>query len=78
MPMNRKPEEGWRSTDRRSARRAADWDVRRQLARGLSPLDPSLTAFRAGRLVLEEARSLIAAKASFALEPEALGRLETD
>jgi predicted ABC-type ATPase len=30
MRMNRKPEEGWRQTDRRSARRAADWDVRRQ------------------------------------------------
>lgn len=27
---SRKPWEGWRQTDRRSARRAADWDVRRQ------------------------------------------------
>lgn len=49
-----------------------------EIARGLSPLDPALSAFRAGRLLLEEARSLIKAKASFAIEPEALGRLETD
>lgn len=49
-----------------------------EIARGLSPLDPTLSAFKAGRLVLEEARSLIAAKGSFALEPEASGRLETD
>ncbi|TLD68861.1 hypothetical protein FEM03_20520 [Phragmitibacter flavus] len=46
-----------------------------EVARGLSPLDPSLSAFKAGRLVLEEARSMIKAKASFAFEPEALGRL---
>ena len=39
-----------------------------EIARGLSPLDPSLSAFRAGRLLLEEARALIAARASFALE----------
>lgn len=49
-----------------------------EIARGLSPLDPTLSAFKAGRLVLEEARSLIAAKVSFAVEPEAWGRLETD
>ncbi len=42
-----------------------------EMARGLSPLDPSLSAFRAGRLLLEEARVLIAARASFAIEPEA-------
>jgi len=30
LPSSRKPGEGWRQTDRRSARRAADWDVRRQ------------------------------------------------
>ena len=30
MRLSRKPWEGWRQTDRRSARRAADWDVRRQ------------------------------------------------
>lgn len=39
-----------------------------EIARGLSPLDPSLVAFKAGRLVIEEARSLIAAGSSFALE----------
>jgi predicted ABC-type ATPase len=38
------------------------------IALGLSPLDPTLSAFRAGRLLLEEADSLIAAKDSFALE----------
>src|SRR5687768_4354774 len=45
-----------------------------EIARGLSPLDPSLSAFRAGRLVLEEARSLIAAQASFAIESTLSGR----
>lgn len=45
-----------------------------ELARGLSPLDPSLSAFRAGRLVLEEARLLIAAKASFAIESTLSGK----
>ena len=45
-----------------------------EIARGLSPLDPSLSAFRAGRLLLEEARSLIAAKASFALESTLSGK----
>ena len=49
-----------------------------EIAKGLSPLAPSLCAFRAGRLLLEEARSLIEARSSFAFEPEALGRLETD
>jgi len=39
-----------------------------EIARGLSPLDPTLSAFRAGRLLLEEAHALIAAKASFGLE----------
>lgn len=38
-----------------------------EIARGLSPLDPSLSAFRAGRLVLEEARTLVAARSSFAI-----------
>jgi len=38
-----------------------------EIAHGLSPLDPTLSAFRAGRLLLEEARSLIGAKASLAL-----------
>jgi len=49
-----------------------------EIARGLSPLDSTLCAFKAGRLLLEEARALMAAKASFAIEPEAWGRLETD
>ena len=74
MRMSRKPWEGWRQTDRRSARRAPGGAVRRQLARGLSPLDPTLSAFRAGRLLLEEARSLIRAKASFAIESTLSGK----
>lgn len=45
-----------------------------EIARGLSPLDPSLTAFKAGRLLIEEARALIAAKASFAIESTLSGR----
>lgn len=45
-----------------------------EIARGLSPLDPSLVAFKAGRLVIEEARSLIAAGSSFALESTLSGR----
>ena len=45
-----------------------------EIARGLSPLDPALCAFRAGRLLLEEARSLIAAKAGFALESTLSGK----
>lgn len=47
-----------------------------EIARGLSPLDPTLSAFKAGRLVLEEARVLIAAKASFALESTLSGRAQ--
>lgn len=38
------------------------------IARGLSPLDPGLSAFKAGRLLIEEARALIATRASFAIE----------
>lgn len=45
-----------------------------EIARGLSPLDPSLSAFRAGRLVLQEAHSLIATKASFAIESTLSGK----
>ncbi len=45
-----------------------------ELARGLSPLDPSLSAFRAGRILLEEARSLMKAKASFAIESTLSGK----
>ena len=39
-----------------------------EIARGLSPLDPTLSAFRAGRILIEEARALLSAKASFAIE----------
>jgi predicted ABC-type ATPase len=45
-----------------------------EIARGLSPLDPTLTAFKAGRLLIEEARSLLAAKASFAIESTLSGK----
>jgi len=45
-----------------------------EIARGLSPLDPSLSAFRAGRLLLEEARSLMKAEASFAIESTLSGK----
>lgn len=45
-----------------------------EIARGLSPLDPSLSAFKAGRLLLEEARSLIESKASFAIESTLSGK----
>lgn len=45
-----------------------------EIARGLSPLDPSLTAFKAGRLLIEEVRGLIAAKASFAIESTLSGK----
>jgi len=45
-----------------------------EIARGLSPLDPTLTAFKAGRLLIEEARAMIAAKASFAIESTLSGK----
>ena len=45
-----------------------------EIARGLSPLDPSLTAFKAGRLLIEEARGLIAAKSSFTIESTLSGK----
>ena len=45
-----------------------------EIARGLSPLDPTLCAFKAGRLLLEEARALIAAQASFAIESTLSGK----
>lgn len=45
-----------------------------EIARGLSPLDPSLTAFKAGRLLLEEARAMIAAGSSFAIESTLSGK----
>jgi predicted ABC-type ATPase len=45
-----------------------------EIARGLSPLDPSLVALKAGRLVIEEARSLIASGSIFALESTLSGK----
>lgn len=45
-----------------------------EIARGLSPLDPTLSAFKAGRLLLEEARALIAARSSFAIESTLSGK----
>lgn len=45
-----------------------------EIARGLSPLDPTLSAFKAGRLLLEEARSLMASKTSFAIESTLSGK----
>ncbi len=45
-----------------------------EIAKGLSPLDPGLVAFRAGRLLLEEARTLLEARASFAIESTLSGK----
>lgn len=45
-----------------------------EIARGLSPLDPSLTAFKAGRLLLEEARRLLERGESFAIESTLSGK----
>lgn len=45
-----------------------------EIARGLSPLDPTLSAFRAGRILIEEARTLLSAKASFAIESTLSGK----
>lgn len=45
-----------------------------EIARGLSPLDPSLSAFRAGRLLIEESRTLLANGESFAIESTLSGR----
>ncbi len=45
-----------------------------EIARGLSPLDPSLSAFRAGRLLLEEARTLLEKEKSFAIESTLSGK----
>lgn len=45
-----------------------------EIARGLSPLDSSLAAFKAGRILLEEARTLIDAGSSFALESTLSGK----
>ena len=45
-----------------------------EIARGLSPLVPELAAFKAGRLVIEEARSLLRRGESFALESTLSGK----
>ena len=45
-----------------------------EIARGLSPLDPTLSAFRAGRLVIEEARGVLKAAGSFAIESTLSGK----
>lgn len=47
-----------------------------EIARGLSPLDPSLSAFRAERLLLQEAQALIAARVGFALESTLSGKAQ--
>lgn len=44
------------------------------IAKGLSPRDPSLAAFSAGRRLLEEAQSLISAGNSFAIESTLSGK----
>jgi len=44
------------------------------IAKGLSPVNPSLVAFSAGRRLIEEARSLIAAGTSFAIESTLSGK----
>ncbi len=45
-----------------------------EMAHGLSPLDPALSAFRAGRLLIEEMRALMQAEDSFALESTLSGK----
>lgn len=45
-----------------------------EIARGLSPLDPSVVAFKAGRLLLSELRGLIDRHETFALESTLSGR----
>jgi predicted ABC-type ATPase len=45
-----------------------------EIARGLSPLDPSVVAFKAGRLLLGELRELIDRHETFALESTLSGR----
>ena len=45
-----------------------------EIARGLSPLDSTSTALKAGRLLINEARELIRAKFSFALESTLSGK----
>jgi len=45
-----------------------------EIAKGLSPLDPTLVAFKAGRLLIEEMRLLMDAGTSFAIESTLSGR----
>ncbi|SKA77590.1 Predicted ABC-type ATPase [Prosthecobacter debontii] len=45
-----------------------------EIAKGLSPLDPTLVAFKAGRLLLDEVEGLLVAKASFAIESTLSGK----
>lgn len=45
-----------------------------EIARGLSPLDPTAAAVRAGRLLLEEFSRLLTKQASFALESTISGQ----
>ncbi len=45
-----------------------------ELARGLSPLNPAGSAFRAGRLLIDETRTLLEAGSSFALESTLSGK----
>ncbi len=45
-----------------------------EIAKGLSPLDPTLVAFKAGRLLLEEVEVLLNAKTSFAIESTLSGK----
>src|SRR5260370_39985501 len=45
-----------------------------EIARGLSPLEPSAGAIKAGRLLLSEVRSSIARRETFALESTLSGQ----
>jgi predicted ABC-type ATPase len=45
-----------------------------EIARGLSPLDPSVVAFKAGRLLLSELRELIDRHETLALESTLSGK----
>ncbi len=45
-----------------------------EIARGLSPLDPTLTAFKAGHLLIDEARDLLERGAGFAVESSLSGK----
>lgn len=45
-----------------------------EIARGLSPLDPSVVAFKAGKLLLSELRELIDRQETFALESTLSGK----